>query len=157
MSMIDYNTGNFIGAGEKSAFMIISNLTNLPFVEQNKLFFSTRSGIFKQIPIQYLLNSDDLTDLSEAHKKGSIDICMKINDMIIAVRIQGKGHGEGLKGIGKARHDKVQKRIISKYCQVVDILHQECIELFKENVNETSVKEIRDAFITAGVDIEQIF
>lgn len=154
---------SFIGAGEKSAIEILQQLTGLPVIENRKLFFIEPKGIFPQIPITYILGPDDLTDLSEAHKKGSIDIFIKPNGVRnwIAVRIQGKGHGSGdkhhgkfsLKGPGKAQHDKVQKRILEKYCQVVDVKFEECPVLFKERVNETSIQEIKDSFKTARVEI----
>ena len=66
---------------------------------------------------------------------------------------QGRNHGEGLKGIGKAQHDKVQKQILQKYCEVVDIHFQECKELFKDRINEKSEKELVDSFLTAKVQI----
>lgn len=157
---VDLESGNFVGIGEASTITILKELTGLPQVYR-KLFFITEQGIFTQIPIKWILGSEDLTNLSEAHLKGSIDIFIKTNDSSIAVRVQGKGHGAGqkhhgrysLKGIGKAKHDDVQKRILERYCQVVDVEFQECPNIFKERVNEKSVQEIMDSFKTARVPI----
>ena len=67
--------------------------------------------------------------------------------------MQGRNHGEGLKGLGKAQHDSVQKSILVKYCEVVDIHFQECKELFKDRINEKSQKELVTSFLTARVPI----
>lgn len=157
---LDYESGNLIGIGEKSTLGIIKRLTGLKEFHR-KLFFITDEGIFKQIPITYILGPEDLTDLSEPHKKGSIDIFIRTKKRNIAIRVQGPGHGTGkkihgkftLKGPGKSKHDDVQYGLLKKYCEVVDVTMTDSPTIFKERDNQTSEQEIRDSFKTSRVEL----
>lgn len=157
---LDTESGNLVGIGEVTTLSILKRLTGLKEIKR-KLFFINPEAIFTQIPITYILGPEDLTDLSEPHKKGSLDIFIKTKNGNIAVRVQGPGHGQGtkihgkytLKGPGKSKHDDVQKDILKKYCQVVDIEMRECPIVFKERDNQTSEQEIRDSFKTARVEL----
>jgi len=120
----DFETKNFIGAGEDAAFNILRNITHLKYrtLKQFPLF----DGIYRQVPIEWIIPQEEYDILSQSHKNGSMDLFIKLGQRKVAIRVQGKNHGEGLKGLGKAQHDKVQKQILQKYCEVVDIHFQEC-------------------------------
>lgn len=147
---IDYESNNFIGIGEYATYSILKHLTLL---KPRSLKEFPRNGIYKQVPLQWIISKSDFEDLSQAHKKGSIDLFLIANQRKIAVRIQGKGHGQGLKGLGKAKHDKVQENLIKNHCELVDILIQECKNVFKERVTNEAVNEIISSFKTANVMI----
>ena len=147
----DYETNNLIGHGEDVAFEILKNITHLKYRTLKQ--FPLYDGIYRQVPIQWIISQTEYDTLSQAHKNGSIDIFIKLNQRKVCVRIQGKGHGESLKGLGKAQHDKVQKDILKKYCEVVDVNHNECKELFKDRLTEQSTKELVTSFLTARVEI----
>lgn len=149
----DLETNNFIGKGELATLHILKHLTKLQI---RGLKEYPKSGLYKQVPIQWLIHSHDYKMLSEAHQKGSIDIVIILNQKQIAVRVQGPGHGKGLKGLGKVKHDKVQYDLLKKYIEVVDIQEIECKEIFKDRINETSEAEIISSFKTAGVLIPVI-
>ena len=139
---------DFVGAGEHATFNILKHLTNLHY-RSLKEFGS--NGIYKQVPLEWVIHKHDYNMLSDAHKKGSIDLFIIFNQRRIAVRVQGRGHGQGLKGLGKSRHDKVQSDLIKKYCGLVDVLLIECPNVFKERVTQVSIDEIVSSFKTAGV------
>ena len=141
---------NFIGAGESATYNILKHLTNLQYRSLKEF---PKSGIYKQVPLEWIIHKHDYNMLSKAHQKGSIDLFIILNQKRIAIRVQGSGHGEGLKGIGKAKHDLVQEKLIKKYCQLVDIKKIECPNIFKERVTEQAKLEIIESFKTAGVMI----
>lgn len=146
--MFDPESGNKVGAGEVATYNILKHLT---FLRPRSLKEFPKNGIYKQIPIEWIIHKHDFNLLSEPHQKGSIDIFLVLNQKKIAVRVQGKGHGEFLKGIGKAQHDKVQKSLLEKYCNVVDIELRECPNVFKERVTTLAENEIKNSFKTANV------
>lgn len=148
--MTDPESGNFVGAGESSTYNILKHLTLL---KPRSLKEFHKNGIYKQIPIEWVIHKHDFNLLSEPHQKGSIDLFLVLNQKKIAIRVQGKGHGEFLKGIGKAQYDKVQKAILQKYCSVVDIEFRECPNVFKERVTNNAINEIINSFKTANVMI----
>lgn len=148
---LDYETGNFIGAGEDSVFSILENYTHLKY--RSLKHFPLLNGIYRQIPIQWIIPQKEFDELSQAHKNGSIDIFILYCNKKIAIRVQGQNHGIGLRGIGKSKHDQVQKQILEKYCQVVDVIYTECKEIFKNRTNEKAVNELINSFKTANVDI----
>lgn len=148
MQRIEYESGNFIGAGEIATFNILKYLTNL-HAKSLKQF--PENGVYRQVPLEWLIHKHDYQMLSDAHKKGSVDILIVFNQIKIAVRVQGKGHGQFLKGLGKAKHDLVQEKLLKKYCSLVDIHLRECPNVFKERVTETAINEIRDSFKTYNV------
>ena len=147
----DFETGNLVGAGELASFEILKNITHLKYRTLKQ--FPLYDGIYKQVPIEWIISQEEYDSLSQPHQNGSMDLFIKLGQRKVAIRVQGKNHGEGLKGIGKAQHDKVQKQILQKYCEVVDIHFQECKELFKDRINEKSEKELVDSFLTAKVSI----
>ena len=147
----DYETGNLIGAGEEASFEILKNITHLKYRTLKQ--FGLYDGIYRQVPIDWIISQEEYDTLSQSHKNGSIDIFIKLGQRKVAIRVQGRNHGERLKGLGKAQHDSVQKTILSKYCEVVDIHFQECKELFKDRINEKSQKELVTSFLTARVPI----
>lgn len=147
---IDYESQNLVGAGESSTYNILKHLTGLK-PQSLRDFKLQRNGIYKQVPLEWIIHKHDFNLLSDAHKKGSIDLFLINNGKKIAVRVQGKGHGIGLKGLGKAKHDKVQQNIIKKYVELVDILFIECPNVFKERVSENAVNEIISSFKTSNV------
>lgn len=155
---IDYDSKNFIGAGEHATYNILKQLTLL--IPRGLKEFP-KNGIYKQIPLEWIIHKQDYAILSQAHKKGSIDLLLVYNQKRIAVRVQGAGHGEGekhhgrysLKGVGKSKHDSVQAGIIKKYCSLVDIIPRECPNIFKERVSENAKTEIIESFKTFDVMI----
>lgn len=153
MQRIEFESGNIIGAGEDATFHILKYLTNL---KPKSLKEFPKTGIYRQVPLEWLVHKHDYNLLSDAHKKGSVDILIIANQIRIAVRVQGKGHGEGLKGLGKAKHDLVQEKLIKKYCSLVDIHLRECPNIFKERVTEIAINEVKSSFKTANVLIPVI-
>lgn len=149
MSSTDYQEDGFIGKGERVTVEILKHLTKLP-VRTLKQF--PQIGIYKQVPLRWIIFESDYDLLSDAHKKGSIDILIVTeNDKSIAIRVQGPGHGEGLKGLGKVRHDKVQEDLIRKNNFLVDIVKRECPNIFKDRLNEKAENEVIASFKTAKV------
>ena len=153
MQRIEYESGNFLGAGESATFNILKYLTNL---KHQSLKEFPKNGIYKQVPLEWLIHEHDYNLLSDAHKKGSVDIVLVVNQTKIAIRVQGKGHGQGLKGIGKAKHDTVQANLLKKYCGLVDIHLRECPNIFKERVTQIAIEEVKGSFKTANVLIPVI-
>jgi len=143
---IEYESGNFEGAGEASAYIIIRNIFRL---EQRHWCDFPEIGIYKQIPLDYLLKRDIFEALRSDFKKGSIDILVINRDHeVIAIRVQGK------KGDLKMQREYLQKSLLEDaLVKVIDVHKRECKELFKERVNEKSEQEIRDSFKTAKVEM----
>ncbi len=146
----DFETGNFIGAGESATFNILKHLTHLHY---RSLRDFGRNGIYRQVPIDWVLHRNDLKDMSEAFKKGSLDFFIIFNQRKIAVRVQGNGHGKFLKGIGKSRTDKIQANLLKQYYDVVDIELINSRHVFKDEVTQEAIQEVIDSFKTAGVMI----
>jgi hypothetical protein len=156
--MVDPDSGNFLGKGEYSTHHILKQLT---FLKSRHLREFPRNGIYKQVPLQWVISRADYNELSEVHKKGSIDLFVILNQKRVAVRVQGPGHGSGnkihgrysLKGSGKPKHDKVQEDLIKKNASLVDIKEIECPNVFKERVTENAKIEIINSFKTHKVMI----
>ena len=146
----DLETNNIIGAGEDATFHILKYLTRL-HPKSLKEFKAGVSGIYRQVPLEWVISRKEFNLLSEAHQKGSIDLFIILNQKRVAIRVMGRGHGEYLKGLGKAKHDKVQEELIRKYCSLVDIKKIECPEIFKERVSTKAVNEVIESFKTAKV------
>lgn len=153
---LDYESNNYVGLGESATFNILKQLTLL---KPRSLKEFPKNGIYKQVPLEWVIHKHDYSLLSEAHQKGSIDLFLILNQKRIAVRVQGSGHGQGekhhgkysLKGAGKTKHDNVQADLIRKYCSLVDIIPRECPNIFKERVTEEAKKEIIQSFATFNV------
>lgn len=147
---VDYESQNFLGKGESATYNILKHLTLL---KPRSLKEFPKNGIYKQVPLEWIISKHDFNILSQAHQKGSIDLFLILNQKYVAVRVQGNGHGNFLKGLGKSKHDKVQADLIKKYCSLVDVLIQECPNVFKERVTNNAVNEIINSFKTANVMI----
>lgn len=152
MTRIDYESGNIVGEGEDSAFAILKHLTGLA---GRTLKEWGSEGIFRQVPVDWLISQEEFDILSPEQKKKSIDIIIAFRPdgtviraslpVLIIVRIQGK------KGDLKLRRDGVQADIILKKYSVVDIHKREAKNLFKERTNELAIQEVISAFQTARV------
>lgn len=140
----------FIGKGERVTVSLLKHLTKM---QERSLKQFPQIGIYKQVPLRWVVFEDDFNQLSDAHKKGSIDIFIITEDKSIAVRLQGAGHGTGLKGLGKAKHDKVQADLIRKNNMLVDLTPIECPQIFKNRLTEKSENELIQAFKTAKVTL----
>lgn len=119
--------GQFIGRGEDTALEILK--TEFPDAE------------FKiQVPLRDLLSEEWQDTMTERQEKETLDIVITQNDKKIAVRVQDKRHN----GIGLAQRDIVQKKTLEwNNCIVVDLVEQECPILFKELLNDESIKEVK--------------
>lgn len=156
--LIDPESGNYVGLGESSTYIILKRLTGLPARDRREF---PKNGIYKQIPLEKVIHRHDFNLLSKEHKQGSIDIFLVLNQTKIAVRVQGKGHGQGekhhgrfsLKGPGKSKYDQVQANLIKKYNSLVDIIPRECPNIFKERTNEEAKYEVIGSFKTFNVMI----
>ena len=163
MSVTD--KGNLVGAGEVATVNILGYLTKLPIYATNKHFGNP--GIFTQIPINWLYSKSQMINMKQEMLNSSIDIFIiyKAPDnslIMIAVRVQGKGHGMGEKHHGryslknpiKVQEDKLQKQLLQdQKINVVDIEFRECPNVFKERTNQLAINEIISSFKTAGVMI----
>lgn len=119
--------GQFIGRGEDTALEILK--TEFPDAE-----FKT------QVPLRDLLSEEWQDTMTERQEKETLDIVITQNDKKIAVRVQDKRHN----GIGLAQRDIVQKKTLEwNNCIVVDLVEQECPILFKELLNDESIKEVK--------------
>ena len=139
---------HLIGKGEDATFHILKHLTGLQYKSLKEF---GKSGIYRQVPISFIISKLDYKLLSEPHQKGTLDLFIILNQKKVAVRVQGNGHGQFLKGLGKAKHDDVQEKLLKEYCEVVNIEKRECPEVFKERVTGNAIKEIISSFKTAGV------
>ena len=153
----DLESGNLMGKGEDASFNILSQLTGLPY-QGLKFFSKNYDGIYKQVPISWIVSHQEFKQMSEAHKKGSLDLFIIIKpDIRIAVRIQGSGHGDGLRGIGKAKHDSVQEKILKQFCQVVNVHKRNCPMIFKDKVNGIAIEEMINSFRESKVMIPSTY
>ena len=151
----DLEINNIIGAGEDATFQILKHLTRL-HPKSLKEFKSGSSGIYRQVPLEWVIPRKEFKLLSEAHQKGSIDLFILLNQKRVAIRVMGRGHGEYLKGLGKVKHDQVQAELIKQTCELVDIKRIECPSVFRERVTNTAIEEIKNSFKTFGVLIPVI-
>lgn len=147
----DLITSNFIGAGEDAAFEILKSLTGL---QERHIRDFPSVGIYRQLPVTVIYDSEQMEHLADFHRKSSIDIFLiKCNDIFsqkecrIAVRVEGK------KGDLKMLRQSVQRNMLSRHCLVVDLHKRECKELFKDRINADSMREVLDSFRTEGVSI----
>ena len=143
--------GNLIGAGEDPVFEILQDMTGLN--ERPHPHFP-KVGIYRQLPVSYVYDNEQMKYLAEFHKKSSVDIFLvtaedDYNPRLckIAVRVEGK------KGDLKMQRQGVQKWLLSKWCQIVDIHARNSPELFKDRVNEISRQELIDSFKEARVEL----
>jgi len=122
--------GQFIGRGEDTALEILKS--EFPEAE-----FKT------QVPFKDLLDEEWIETITERQEKETIDILITKGDKNVAIRVQDKRHN----GIGLAQRDIVQKKTLEwNNCIVVDLIEQECPILFKDMLNDESIKEVKSAF-----------
>ena len=151
----DFETDNYIGAGEVATLHILKHLTGLQHVSLKK--FGIMNGIFTQVPIEWIMSQRNLELLSKMHRRSSVDLFIQLNQIRIAVRVQGEGHGFGLRGIGKAKMDNIQRLYLQDSgVQVVDIKLIECKEVFKERVTNKAINEVIESFRTDKVLIPEL-
>ena len=119
-----------IGRGEKTAKKILQ-------------FIYPKCHVHIQVPIWHLQRTfcpDYELKLSEENRKRTLDLFVIGKDVKIVFRVQDQGtHSGDL----KSKIDSVQKGHLEDFgLQVVDLLEQECKELFKDRLNPQSVYEI---------------
>ncbi|MDE1971512.1 MAG: hypothetical protein KGI50_08130 [Patescibacteria group bacterium] len=143
--------GNLIGEGEDATFEILKEMSGL---SENPHTYFPKIGIYRQLPVSYVYDNEQMKYLAEFHKKSSIDIFLvtaedEYNPRLckIAVRVEGK------KGDLKMQRQGVQKWLLSKWCQIVDIHKRNCPELFKDKVNEKSRQELVSSFRESRVEL----
>ena len=133
--------GDFIGTGEDTAVEILK-----------ELYISNKNiEVIRQKPLLELLTEDFKDSLAESYLKHKIDI-MIIRDpeKPIVVRVQGKDH----EGTLKSARDTVQKKILEWHnCIVVDLNWYDCPNLFKEELNDGSIQEVKNALSSSGIHL----
>ena len=100
-----------------------------------------------QVKFKDLLKGEWIDTVSGRQEKETIDIVI-YTDPIIAVRVQDARHT----GIGMSMRDTVQKKTLEwNDVKVVDINHYDCINVFKDNRCDESMREVLEAFSHAGI------
>lgn len=133
----------WIGAGENTAFKILQELF-------------PKYTILTQYPLRKLIPRNQLKYLSKRQNKETLDLVL-IDSLlhkknVIIVRVQDRHH----KGDITARNDGIQKDLLKslKY-EVVDLLWNEHEEIFKEQYNEKSINEVKDALQRSQIKLPQ--
>lgn len=134
------SNGNIIGAGEDTAVTILK-----------ELYISNKNvEVIRQQPLLDLLTDEFKDSLGEPYLKHKIDIMIIQPGKSIVVRVQGKDH----EGILKSARDTVQKKILEWHnCIVVDLNWYDCPNLFKEELNDGSREEVKNALSSSGIHI----
>ena len=148
---IDPITQNYIGDGEDATFEHLRNMTGLQELPHKDF---PKIGIYRQLPVTLIYDNDQLYHLADFHKKSSVDIFVIFAEdeyhpklCKIAVRVEGK------KGDLKMQRQGVQKWLLGKWCQIVDVHLRNCPELFKDRINQKSRQELLDSFKEARVEL----
>jgi len=138
----------FIGKGEHSTKTILQTVLNLQDRETSE--FPT-PGIYSQISLPSLLNSDYIQNLDEIHKKSSVDFVIVTNrKQILAVYVNGADHN----GFLKSQRDSVRYSMLGKSgITVVVIPIYECKNIFQEKINYLSFLEICNMLYMAEVKV----
>ena len=132
--------GNIIGAGEDTAAAILEELYAL----------NTNVEIKRQQLLTNLLTEEFKNSLAESYLKHKIDIMIIGLDKPVVIRVQVKDH----EGILKSARDTVQKKILEWHnCIVVDLNWYDCPILFKEELNDGSRDEVKNALSSSGVHL----
>jgi len=132
--------GNIIGAGEDTTAAILEELYTL----------NTNVEIKRQQPLTNLLTEEFKNSLAESYLKHKIDIMIIGLDKPVVIRVQGKDH----EGVLKSARDTVQKKILEWHnCIVVDLNWYDCPILFKEELNDGSRDEVKNALSSSGVNL----
>ena len=126
-----------IGDGEDTTFNLL------------KLFYPT-AEFDRQLPIENFVTSDIFEFYNDIYKKATIDIGMWYMGHNFVIRVQGKNH----KGDIIATKDRIQKKDMEDNGNdVIDILFQECPNIFKERLNWDSIIEFCNIMKMAGVPL----
>ena len=134
------SNGNIIGAGEDTAVAILEELNAL----------NTNVEIIRQQPLVGLLKDEFKDSLADSYLKHKIDIMIIGLDKPVVVRVQGKDH----EGVLKSARDTVQKKILEWHnCIVVDLNWYDCPNLFKEELNDGSREEVKNALSSLGIHL----
>ena len=76
------------------------------------------------------------------YKRQSVDIVVYNGFQPLCIRVQGEDHT----GILKSQRDLVQQKMLEWSGNIViDLWFHDCPELFKEKLNDSSIKEVVDA------------
>lgn len=118
----------FVGEGERSALTILKSI------------FGNECEYKIQYLFSKLMKPDFYDTLSDRQLRETLDIVIfRPTNPTIVIRVQDKHHDSIL----KTGQDVVQKQLLEwNGCVVVDLPHQECPSLWKEEVNEDSVEEV---------------
>jgi len=134
---------NFIGAGEDLVNTILVKIAPKHW------------DIQRQVSIKKLIKKEDFEFLDGIHQKHKVDFAISIDakrgtpdfeeQFIGVIRVQGWDHTSGKKGIAhgqKSNKDTIQKKLFEdNELWVVDILFNECPNIFEERLNWDSVIE----------------
>lgn len=138
----------FIGKGESTTRTILQTVLNLSYRETSEFL---TPGIYSQISLPSLLNSNYQQNLDEIHKKSSVDFVVVTNrKQILAVYVNGIDHNGSL----KSQRDSVRYSMLGKSgITVVVIPIYECQNIFQEKINYLSFLEICNILRIAGVKV----
>ena len=149
--------GNIIGRGEDAAVQILHNITELPIKEKwNRN--NPEPGIYRQVPLMDVIDHDKIDyNLASWHQKHKIDIFIITSTRRIVIRVQHQSGKGSHKGAIKSKRDGVQEWMIKQSkIEVVDLLQNECKNLFKEKTDESATNEIVESFNTFRVIIPSV-
>ncbi len=129
---------NYIGQGEVAALAIIKDMFG-DFCEYDV-----------QYPLIRMVDKDSLSTFSERQKKETVDIVIFTGlTQPIVVRIQDRHHNS----IRMAQIDDIQRQMLEyNGWLVADVWHYECVELWKDFVNEKSEEELRRVLKDSGIE-----
>ena len=114
-----------------------------------EMFFPT-AEIGRQLPIGNFVNSDVWNLYDKVYKKATIDIAMWYMGHNFPVRVQGKNHTGDI----ISQKDRIQKKDMEDNGNdVIDILFNECPNIFKEQLNWDSVIEFGNMMKMWGVPL----
>ncbi len=113
-----------------------------------------------QVPIQKLISDEEFQILSDKKHKVDFAVWKYVNmkeKWIGIIRVQGYDHTSGKKGHQherKSKKDVIQKTLLeSQGLWVVDILFNECPNIFKERYNWDAIIEFCEMFKLAKVSL----
>ena len=121
----------FIGKGEKTAVKVLKKIY-------------PKEDIQIQVPFKNLMKGEFLGALTERQQKQTLDIVIfgVTKPFTLVIRVQGKNHT----GEMTASRYLVQKKMLEwNDCKVVDLWFYDCPVLWKEILNEKSIKEVKFA------------
>lgn len=149
--------GNIIGRGEDAAVKILHNLTELPIIQKwNKL--NPIAGIYRQVPLVDVIDLEKINyDLASWHYQHKIDIFILTSTRRIAIRVQHQSGRGSHKGPIKSKRDGVQAWFFQvSNIEMVDLLQNECKNLFKEKTDDDATNEVVESFNKFRVPLPSI-